>query len=188
MRHGKGARIMRHASVVLLVCAVLAGAGRGAAAQGVRYEPRGAGFSATFPAEPQTRSDTQEFGTLIMKAYGYGVDHEGMAYFVSWFGEMPPAATRDPRMEEILYTRLEQVYTKMGTVIGRGEASVAGHSTISLGGVAGRQYVFNSPAAMGVVRGFKVGPRFYIVGVFGNKDGFAAARAVAFLDSFKLKK
>lgn len=188
MRRLKGARGVRVLSAVLCACALVAGAGRGAAAQGVRYEPRGAGFSATFPAEPQTRSETQEFGTLIMKAHGYGVDHEGMAYFVSWFGDMPPAAARDPRMEEILYTRLEQVYTRMGTVIGRGEASVAGHSNVSLGGVAGRQYVFNSPAAMGVVRGFKVGPRFYIVGVFGNKDGFAAARAVAFLDSFKFKK
>ena len=146
MRRLKGARGVRVLSAVLCACALVAGAGRGAAAQGVRYEPRGAGFSATFPAEPQTRSETQEFGTLIMKAYGYGVDHEGMAYFVSWFGDMPPAAARDPRMEEILYTRLEQVYTRMGTVIGRGEASVAGHSNVSLGGRSSRpksDMVFN---------------------------------------------
>jgi hypothetical protein len=184
--HLKSARALTHASIVLLVFALLAGGGRGVSGAGVRYEPRGGGFSASFPAAPEKRSQKQDFGSFVMTVSAYGLDHEGMAYFVTWFGDLPLAAMRDPLMDDIFYTRLEHEYTVTGKAAGKGEVTVAARSDISLGGFSGRQYVFNSPIAMGVVRGYKVGQRFYMVGVFGDKEGFSAPRAVAFLDSFKL--
>jgi hypothetical protein len=185
MKHLKGARALTRASIALLVFALLAGGGRGASAARVKYEPPGGGFSVSFPATPEKRSKKQNFGTFDLNVYAYGLDHEGMAYFVTWFGDLPLAAMRDPLMDEIFYTRLEHEYTLAGKAAGKGDLTVASRSDISLGGFNGRQYVFNSQVAMGVVRGYKVGQRFYMVGVFGDKDGFAAQRAVGFLDSFK---
>jgi hypothetical protein len=186
MRHLKSARALTYACVALLAFALPAVSGRGAAAAGVRYEPPGGGFSVSFPAAPEKRSAKQNFGTFVLNVFAYGLDHEGMSFFVSWFGELPADAMRDPLMEDIFYTRVEQEYALMGKAAGKGDVSVASRSNLTLGEFGGRQFVFNSPAMMGVVRGYKVGQRFYTVGVFGDKNGFSAQRAVGFLESFRL--
>jgi hypothetical protein len=183
MRHPKSARVLTRASLALIVCALLAG-GRGAAASGV-YEPAGGGFAATFPGTPEKSSRKQNYDTFALTVSAYGLDHEGMSYFVTWVGEVPAAAMRDPQLEEIFYTRMEQDLILTAKAANKGDLSVATRSNISLGGFGGRQYVFNSQGLMGVLRIYKVGQRFYTVGVFGDKNGFSAQRAVAFLESFK---
>ena len=140
----------------------------------------------SFPAQPEKRSRKQSYDALVLNVSAYGVDHEGMSFFVSWVGEVPAAAMRDPLLEDIFYTRVEQDLILTAKASGKGELSVASRSNITLGGFDGRQYVFNSASMMGVLRGYKVGQRFYTVGVFGDKSAFSAQRAVAFLDSFRL--
>lgn len=180
----RGAKRFRAgAAVVLAVVALLAG---GAGAAGVRYEPPGGGFSATFPAPPEKRSRRQDYGSLVLTVSAYGLDYEGVAYFVSWVGEVPAAAMRDPLLEDIFYTRVEQDLILKAKASGRGEMSVVARTAVALGGFEGRQYVFDSHTDMGVLRVYKVGQRFYTVGVFGSKQSYDAHRAVGFLDSFRL--
>jgi len=185
MRHPKSGGALAGA-LVLWVAALSAVGGPGAAAAGVRYEPPGAGFSVVFPAAPEKQSGTEGFGAFALNFTAYGVDHGGMGYFVFWFGDMPEEAVRNPNIDEIFYTQLEQEFTLRGKVGSKGEISVAARSDVVLGRFHGRQLVFNSPVAMGVVRGYRVGRRFYAVGVLGNKAGYSAQRAVAFIESFQL--
>lgn len=175
---------LKSAAVVLCVCALLAGAGRGAAAAGVRYEPPGGGFSAVFPAAPEKRSEKESFGAFSLSMSGYALEHEGMAYFVIHFS-LPPEAMRDPRIEDILYARMETEYGQLGTAADGNKFSIAARSDVTLGGSRGRQLVMHGPASMGVVRGYKNGQRFYLVGVFGSRGAYSAPRAVAFLESFQ---
>ena len=185
MRHLKSTFVLRLAAGVLLVCAALAAGAARASAEGVRFEPAGGGFSVMFPATPEKRSEQENLGAFVLSISGYGLDHEGVGYFVVHFS-LPPQAMSEPRMEEFLYTRMETEYAMLGKAAGGDVFSVAERSDITLGEFKGRQCVYNGSKAMGVVRGYKVGQRFYIVGVFGNKESFSAQRAVAFLDSFKL--
>lgn len=183
MRSVKGVRLL---TVVGLSVAALAAGGPRARAAGVQYEPPGGGFAVTFPGQPETRSRKQNYGPLVLTAMAYGLDRGGMSFFVSWFGDVPAADMRDPLLEEVFYTRMEQDVVLKSKAAGVGEMSVAARSAVSLGGFDGRQYVFDSESQMGVMRIYKAGRRFYTVGVFGGKDSFSAQRAVAFLDSFRL--
>jgi hypothetical protein len=186
MRHRKSARALRLAPVVVVVCSLLAGGVRGAFAAGNKFEPPGGGFSVSFPAAPEHRTYKQQLDNFVLTVNAYGVEHEGMTYFVTWVGDLPAAAISDPRKVDMFYAGLEYELISTGKAAGKGEVSVASRSDISLGGVSGRQMVFNTPVAMGVLRSYKVGRGFFTISVFGNKSGYSAQHAVAFLDSFKL--
>lgn len=169
-----------------LFAVALAGGGGGARAEAGLYEPAGGGFAVAFPGRPEKRWRSQNYGPLVLTATAYGLEREGMSYFVSWFGDLPAADARDPLLEEIFYTRMEQEIVMKARAEDGGEVSVAARTAVSLGGFDGRQCVFDSDSLMGVLRAYRAGQRFYTVGVFGAKPGFSPRRAVAFLDSFRL--
>lgn len=187
MRPPTTARALRHSFLLLLVAALLTGGGRMAgAAAGGKFAPAGGGFAVSFPGTPQRTSRKQGYDSMVLHMSNYGLNHEGVGYFVAWVGDMPAAAMQEPMVEEIFYSRMEQNLILSAKLSGKTDLAVAARANLSLDGFTGRQYVFNSATDIGVLRAYKAGLRFYAVGVFGPKDKFAAPQAVAFLESFKL--
>ncbi len=166
----------------ILLAAFLTGVGAAAG----KFAPAGEGFAVSFPGQPQKVSRKQQVGSLSVTMSTYGLDREGMGYFAAWVGDLPAEAMREPMMEDIFYSRLEQNMLLSAKLAGRGDFTVAARSDITLGGFNGRQYVFNSATDLYVLRAYKAGLRFYAVGVFGPKEKFAARHAVSFLESFTL--
>jgi hypothetical protein len=152
----------------------------------VKFAPAGEGFAVSFPGRPQKVSRKQQLGSLSVTMSTYGLDAEGVGYFVAWVGDMPAEAMREPMMEDIFYTRLEQNLLFSAKLAGRSDLAVAARSDITLGSFTGRQYVFDSSTDLCVLRAYKAGLRFYAVGVFGPKEKFDARQAVNFLESFAL--
>lgn len=169
-----------------LAALLLAGGPRGAGAQGNKFAPAGEGFAVSFPGQPQKASRKQQAGPLSVTMSTYGLDRGGVGYFVAWVGDLPAEAMREPMVEDIFYSRLEQNLLFSAKLAGRADLSVASRSDITLAGFGGRQYVFSSAADLCVLRAYKAGLRFYAVGVFGPKDRFAAQQAVDFLESFAI--
>ena len=175
--------------LLFLVVAALLTAGLSVAAsgaQGDKFAPAGDGFAVSFPGRPQKATRQQSYGAFDLNMSSYGLDHEGVGYFVTWFGDLPAAAMREPLLEDMFYTRLEQNIIVSARAAGKTDLAVTARTNHSLGSFNGRQYVFDSATDMGVLRVYKVGLRFYAVGVFGPKGRFAAQRAVGFLESFTL--
>jgi hypothetical protein len=174
------------AARLALAALLLACGARGAVAFEGKFAPAGEGFSVSFPGQPRKASRRQEAGPLSVTMSTYGLDHGGVGYFVAWVGDLPAEAMREPMLEDIFYSRLEQNLLLSARMAGRSDLSVAARSDITLGGFTGRQYVFNSASDLCVLRAYKAGLRFYAVGVYGPKDHFAAGQAVEFLESFAL--
>ena len=166
----------------ILLAAFLTGVGAAAG----KFAPAGEGFAVSFPDQPRKVSRKQQLGALSVTMSSYSLDREGVGYFVAWVGDLPAEAMREPMMEDIFYSRMEQNMLLAAKLAGRSDLAVAARSDITLGGFTGRQYVFNSTTDLGVLRAYKAGLRFYAVGVFGPKDRFAAPQAVSFLESFAL--
>jgi hypothetical protein len=171
------------AAALLLLASVAAPAGGREAAAGGKFAADG--FSVSFPAQPEKSSRRREIGPFPLRMSTYSVAHEGMGYFVSWVGEMPAASMREPSVEENFYFQLADNVLVAAKRTGR-SARYMGSAHVSLGGFTGRQYVFSFANEMGVLRAYKVGLRFYVVGVFGDKRLYDAQRAVSFLESFSL--
>jgi len=186
MRPLTTARAWMPAILFILFVALPAGAGRGAGASGGKFAPAGEGFTVSFPGQPQKVSRKQQLGSHTVTMSTYGLDRGGVGYFVAWVGDLPAVAMREPMMEDIFYTRLEQNLLFSAKLAGRGDLTVAARSDIRLGGFTGRQYVFDSPTDLCVLRAYKAGLRFYALGVFGPKNTFPAQGAVNFLESFTL--
>jgi len=166
---------------LLLAAVVMPAGGR---AQGGKFA--GDGFTASFPGQPRKVTRRQDFDDLALNMASYGLDRDGMSFFVSTVGDFPAFVMNRPEVDEVFYTQLEQNLILSAKEAGKGDLTVAARSDVSLGGTGGRQYVFNSEANMGVLRAFKSGRRFYAVGVFGPKQSYVAERAVSFLNSFRL--
>lgn len=170
------------ASALLLLAVVALPAG--GRAQDGRFA--GDGFTASFPGRPEKITRRQNFDDLALNMASYGVDREGMSYFVSMVGDFPAFVMNRPEIDEVFYLQLEQNLILTAKASGKGDLTVAARSDVSLEGKGGRQYVFTSEVNMGVLRAYKSGRRFYAVGVFGPKQSYIAERAVRFLDSFRL--
>ena len=178
LRMTRGAVVL---ALLLLAAVVMPAGGR---AQGGKFA--GDGFTASFPGRPQKVTRRQDFDDLALNMASYGIDREGMSFFVSMVGDFPAFVMNRPEIDEVFYSQLEQNLILTAKESGKGDLTVAARSDVSLEGTGGRQYVFDSEVNMGVLRAYKSGRRFYAVGVFGPKQSYVAERAVSFLNSFRL--
>ncbi|HWS56389.1 MAG TPA: hypothetical protein VN228_19785 [Pyrinomonadaceae bacterium] len=177
-------RLLTAAFVIFLFAAPAAGQ-RGGAAAADKFAPAGDGFAVSFPGEPERMSDREVIKSFPLEVKTYAVRHEGMAFYVSWVGDVPAAAMRDAAVEEFFYARLEDGVLSAFDEAGKNTRHF-GREKIARGGFTGRRYVFQFATETCVVHVFKGRRRFYAVGVFADTTLFKPERAVSFLESFAL--
>lgn len=183
MRPLTTARALTFVILFLLVVAPPAGRGQGVGVAGEKFAPAGDGFAVSFPGRPRRMSDKEVIKSFPLDVTTYALQHEGMAYYVSWVGDVPAAAMQDPTVEEFFYTQLED--NVLSSFEGAGRSTrYFGREKIALGGFTGRQYVFQFATETCVIHVYKASRRFYAVGVFAATPLFKAERAVEFLESF----
>lgn len=178
-------RLLTAAILLLLFAAPEGARGQRAGAAAGKFAPAGDGFAVSFPGLPEKMSDREVIKTFPLDVTTYAVKHEGMAYYVSWVGDVPAAAMQDAAVEEYFYAHLEDSVLSAFEGAGKNTRHF-GREKITLGGFTGRQYVFEFATETCVIHVFKANRRFYAVGVFGPTALFRAERAAGFLDSFAL--